>query len=763
MGDPMSLPFGSTAGLELNYVLPTGRAEDVARQVLKCVAAVLVRKGELPPREAPSLPAGRGSRGGSFRSVRPSRAPAASRVAAPPAQEPWAPSGDLAIETSSASFQAVQFPAPPLVPGIASHGVGSVSARSTVSLSNPTLPATGPRSLMPRAVPIEGSRWLLLDDDVARAHTVATCLTNAGASVELSGLEPTDARLRALRDFDGSGVLVPAADLRAFARLHGAFETDARLRWVPLVSVRYAGLFDEARSSVDQEALKLLLLPHWQPVHDLIELLFDGQHVDLARIGPAKLLRAAARSQAPVDLDIEANGVVWSLRLAEGELFAVYYDGRQCGPEQCGPVLDALLHLEQGWARLASTNQVCSDRRLGPVAAILRAHAFHGVPQITVERLPLRLQFRARTEDLIRRARALSVGAAPLARSASVQFARLGPAQKNGLALAAGIACTAAIVALLFALQGSPPLGAAVDSGQVAGGGRDAEKSAALSAPEHPQNAAVAPVVVAAPVAEEPQTVVAAKTAGERAARNADGTPQGCARWNSGKTPVVPQPHQAAAAVRMAQKSLQAGNLAKAEELFCLSVAMDPSGPGAAGLVRYHFAQNNIDAATQWAEWSATQQPKDPEVKQLLADARHRQGRIDEARALLHDAMNVSAADVKVLRQVARKYALSGYAALKSLDAGQAERLFRRAVTLDGKNVLALAGLSDVSLRNGDVNAAMHHAAFAVKLNPRSYEGQLALGDAHAESGDQSAAKQAWLEAARLRPLSRDARRRLGL
>ncbi len=737
LGDPTTCALSNAADLEVTFVPTSTDSSTISRRVLQVITASLVKRGVIRHRSSSNAPSVRPVRS----SHRPSRAPSrpSSRAVL---RVPSFFQADLSSGASSTSPQALRIPQAPRLP---SHDLEVSEPASTSNL--PSVQPAAPRSLMPKAVVVEGSRWLVLDDDVARAHAVASAIEAVGGQVEVSGLRPSDARLQILRDLDASGVLVPESDMSGLVSLFRAFESDARLRWVPLVPIRWSAIFDEASGHVDREALKLQLLPHWQPDHDLLEQLRAGQTVDVARIGPAKVIRSAATNSGNIELEIQCDGELWVLGMQHGQLHSVQHNGQNCAPEERGPALDTVLNLSRGSACLLSTDPVVGARSFGPMTGILKAQASFGTPVLVQ-------QAAAPT--------AFELWLAPVFGPVRRHWGRLSVVQRNAIAMGAGVLSTSFLAALLLNLDdgkatASVPVGAA-----------PSVVTASVSGPALPTVAK--PPTTGERVESETPQIQEPETTDEASAAEAEvsdpsgrGLPTGCGRWITAQVPVVPQPHQAMSAWRMARKAMQVGNLARAEELLCVSVAMDAIGPGPAGLVRFHFSQNNVSAATHWAEWAYQQKPKDPEVKQLLADVRNRQGKLDEARALLHDAMNVSAADVSVLRQVARKYANAGHEALRALDPGQAERLFRRAITLDSNNVTAVAGMAQVSLRKGELEVATRFAERAVKMNPRHFEVQLALGDVYAETNQQEKAKQAWLEAARMRPSDREARKRLGL
>lgn len=651
-------------------------------------------------------------------------------------------------------------------------------------------------SIMPKLLPVEGSRWLLLDDDVARAHAVAKSLEAAGAQVVLSGTRPTDAQLRLFRQFGATGVLVEEASLDVVASLLQRFARDLWLRGVNLVTVRWQQLYDAATQSVDVEALKLRVLPHWQPEHDALEALSLGQAVNLAALGPARLLRALLQVRGRRDVAVSCEhsrfnlklhgGRLWSLevngveklataarelesvlRLTEGTVVSTSSQGaRRTTPDELelGALLDESwretpepgVELEPTLRRSDATPLPAAVVPASPLPAAVEAPAVLSHRQEPVDQPPLGAISVALVADpplqaATRQARGASASRAALAwmntwRGHAAGALLLGKASWSALQrrqqyiiAGASLGAVTALASVVIAASRGP---ATTES-----------SSADLGAP----TAQIEPQL--APAVEQPKP-----RSEEPAARAKDAFPGGCERWLSYPEPKVERDAaQAKSAWHAARRAIQVGDWSAAEESLCRCAALDATGAGPIGLADLYLSRNNLAQASEWAEWALLKLPKDSKVKQMLADVRNQQGRTDEARALLHDSMNLSAEDEQVLAQVAKKYSTAGYKALRAQDPKQARRLFRRASVLDRKNALSRAGLAELALRDGDATTALAWATEAVKLDPRSFEVQLVLGDAHAKGGQLTQAKQAWLEAARISPTSTEPRKRLGL
>lgn len=770
--------------------------------------------------------------------------PAAPPVAAPPVAAPpvaVAPANDTAAPPDTAARSHPAIPAPIELPKAAPLPIFSIGTPTRANLlpevplalgTDPAASAKLSRSLMPEAFSIQGSRWIVLDDDVARAHATATCLTSQGGVVEVTGSQPNENRLGVLRSFDAVGVLVADAALERLGPLLGAFQRDPRLRWVRVVPVRFSELYDERSSRLDAETLKLLLLPHWQVEHDTVRDLLASQSVPIDHVGLAKLLRAGARLQSRMDLFVECPLGRFEIALADGQLLAVGRDGVPAEPHETRARLVELLSLDEGSARLERNRQSRGTSPIGRVEQLLeqcasaaRALTFSVPPAapfaasvppgapFAASAPPFAVQSPAPSaapdpgydEDVLTvpldrqefvRQGYIPGGTEPSAssRAAPGRFQHFGENARralprarlwllreaveplalwarNGLrdarpwirahkplSIGAGALALSAVIGITVVIARSDPDTARAAEAEAVAKRELAPVAAATANPAASASQAAAELAGAPVDGSEPPA------SGDLAAL-LDGPaerPDGCERW-VGSEPVARQAKQATAAWRMARKSLMRGDDEQAEQRLCLSLHLDSRGPGTLDLIRFQLQKRNIEGAKAWARWALRERPRDPEPKQLLADAVHQEGNEPMARALLLESMNLTAADTSVITNVANRYAGAGFRALEGADPAQADRLFRRATTLDPRHALGMAGRARVALGAGDVRGATAHAERSVELDPKLFEAHLALGDAYQKQGDAAKARTAWLTAAALKPGTRETRERLGL
>lgn len=98
----------------------------------------------------------------------------------------------------------------------------------------------------------------------------------------------------------------------------------------------------------------------------------------------------------------------------------------------------------------------------------------------------------------------------------------------------------------------------------------------------------------------------------------------------------------------------------------------------------------------------------------------------------------------------ARELARQAAGAFGRNQLGEAEKLFHRALELDGRNQVAIVGLADLYFERGRYRKALEFARRAVELGPNKARHHLILGDAHFKVLEYAKARQAYEKAANL-------------
>lgn len=368
---------GADYGLQVTRLEQRPSAEATADAVLKTVVRLLKPLGKTKPE--PTLEAaGLKPEPAANDQTVPSEGPACVEYSGADGGE------NSSVEASAAPPSPVEslvpkLPSPHALPSFVIEPPRQHPPKGTTTLALGSDPASSDqvsRSLLPASFSIQGSRWVVLDDDVARAHTTASCLSDQGAHVQVTGTAPNEERLAALRAFDAVGVLVPETLLEDLSPLLRTFHGDARLCWVRVVPVRYSELYNERTSRIDEEGLKLLLMPHWQVEHDTARDLLTSRTVPLDHVGPAKLLRAAARLRGKMDFSTQSAGRAFRVTLCDGQVLAIENDGVKAG-ENAAAVLALLLAQRSGSAILERNRTVSEAKPLAPVDALLDGAVQH--------------------------------------------------------------------------------------------------------------------------------------------------------------------------------------------------------------------------------------------------------------------------------------------------------------------------------------------------------------------------------------------------
>lgn len=625
-----------------------------------------------------------------------------------------------------------------------------------------------PVSMAPDGRTLRATRWVVVDDDDVRVQAVATCLRQLGAKVETLSLSQPESKIAPVRQLDAIGYIIDEHDVPRAARLLSAFEADPRMRWMRLVSLRWREVFDESSNGVVIETLTRCLELHWETEWETLEQLLQGLEVGVARLGMARVLMAASKTGGARVLRVASLAHDYALSLLDGAVVAAARDGASVSGAALRDVIAEMLELSDGSAIFELESQVDA----APIA-----------------RLPQLLQNHA--QELSER-RAISPGAwgrpvVNAARKLKLSRFRLSVTSLNPvmlallrqnlryyrLPIASGLAALV-LVALVVAWvnRGNDgELSANAVAPEPAGSGAKNSGSGSPSAEGTRLAAVAADQKPASPMAAVP------KSSAQKLQKAASEASQAPTKGSSLRIPnkscehllaktIVPRgrhQRQAKSAWLLARKALQRGEIQLAEERFCLSAHLDPEGRGVEDLVRFYFSQNDVAAAKAGAEWALTERAADPEIKQLLADALNAQGDSAGARLLLIDSMGIQKDDAALLAKVSRRFASAGHKALKGGDPSQAERLFRRAVSLDDSNLLGSTGLAQLALNNHSLPDAEHWARRSVELEPRSFQAQFVLGEVLSINGKKEQAVAAYRVALQLNPGSNIVRKRLGM
>ncbi len=128
--------------------------------------------------------------------------------------------------------------------------------------------------------------------------------------------------------------------------------------------------------------------------------------------------------------------------------------------------------------------------------------------------------------------------------------------------------------------------------------------------------------------------------------------------------------------------------------------------------------RSDTNAALQAIDQLLAQKPNDRQALDLRGDILIRLGRADEARETWYRAAGASRASSALIESLRRVNRADAVKALKAGDLVRADRLWRRVIALDVRDVASCAELAAVLARSGDVVAARRWLAYADSLDP---------------------------------------------
>ena len=175
-------------------------------------------------------------------------------------------------------------------------------------LTDDRIPVQADLALLPMPLPLDGARVVLVDADVSRVDAAATALRATGAHVFVCSAEQLLGELSRIASLDPTVILVEDVLAPVTERLVAEVASGCRLRFTKVVSTPLAQWWQDR--AIDVDSLVDLVLPIHLEEEQIAESFrkssLDG--VDLATLGPARLLFALARAGLPCRLShLEAS------------------------------------------------------------------------------------------------------------------------------------------------------------------------------------------------------------------------------------------------------------------------------------------------------------------------------------------------------------------------------------------------------------------------------------------------------------------------
>jgi len=304
-----------------------------------------------------------------------------------------------------------------------------------------------------------------------------------------------------------------------------------------------------------------------------------------------------------------------------------------------------------------------------------------------------------------------------------------------------GVASVALVAAMLPLIAAGLLLTAPADSGAgpIAAAPAEAAPAAAVALSKAPRKATptqatptkatlpqAQPPPAKAPAPNEPSKPAAPSAATPAAPANTGGVPwldrtssstPSCDSLTS--APVGPKGFLLQQALKQGQRELIRGNVKGAHTAFCQAVLLgQPSDVVLTGLAQVLLMQSDMDAALKAVDQLLTLKPNDRHALDLRGDILIRMGRADDALATWYRAAGASRPSASLIENLRRAYRADAASALRAGDLARADRLWRRVIALDVRDVAASAELAAVLAKNGDRTAAERWLAYAQMLDP---------------------------------------------
>lgn len=601
-------------------------------------------------------------------------------------------------------------------------------------------------------------RIALIDDDLTRADAIAGELREHGVDVMLLSPVHAQARWPALRSFAPHGMLVDERSLSKGARtIVGAFRRDFFLKYVPLVTIRFDRLFDEAEGKANVHAVLPMLEPLGKQELALLEELGTEKsiEVDLSQTLPTRLLEIVAEGSSAIVLTCSSKGetLTWPLAPGRAGRAQLSKEGEGSGALNPGAALMWLLEREEPKVEVKREPQA-ELRDAEPIDQLLRqvthrvaAPAEHslappprktsaqGSEQGSSAESPGRAKLPSiNTETLnAARDRVLDVGRRSLHTLTELtDEVRDQVRQRKADAPPWAVWAAAAGVGFLFVLL-------IVLLFRGCGSDDPTEAKAVAEAPAEK----VAPPPKGPKNTPEPQESPQAETANSSYDRwyvARDAELSDCKALVG--TAVANEPvDQASSYWGLARSALMRGDVKEAHQYMCRGALIDEGGSAALGVAEYYLSRRSLANAELWVKNVLKAQPGNRKAQELLSDIHNQRGDLDEARRVLLSTLKLSGDESDKLALVSRKFVADGQAALRSGDKPRAERTLRRAALLNPQNVQAAEQLAELFLGLGLREAARLWAEHASGLDKASGTAHMVLGDVARHEKDFAAAR----------------------
>jgi Flp pilus assembly protein TadD len=172
-------------------------------------------------------------------------------------------------------------------------------------------------------------------------------------------------------------------------------------------------------------------------------------------------------------------------------------------------------------------------------------------------------------------------------------------------------------------------------------------------------------------------------------------------------------------AVKRGQRELVRGNVKAAHTAFCEAVLLGQASELILiGLTQVLLMQSDTEAALKTVDQLLALEPDDRVALDLRGDILIRMGRADEARETWFRAAGASRVSASLIDNLRRANRADAVKAVRAGDLARADRLWRRVIALDVRDVEASTQLAAVLAKDGKLDAAKRWLVYAETLDP---------------------------------------------
>ena len=227
----------------------------------------------------------------------------------------------------------------------------------------------------------------------------------------------------------------------------------------------------------------------------------------------------------------------------------------------------------------------------------------------------------------------------------------------------------------------------------------------------------------------------------------------GCEQLAAGITPATNNPAgEASTAWKIARQAIVKGDLTTANQKMCEAVTLHPESAALEGLALLYVTRNSPSEALKWVQRAETVRPGQMETRNLLGDVYSQLGDSEKALEAWLLALKVKPEETERRQMIAKNDTSVGRGYLRQGDVPHAERLLRRAVTLDPNNALGLSAMAEVCLKQSRSLCAIAFAERSLALFEANPDAHVVVGDAALLAGDRAKAKASYQRALGVRP-----------